>query len=107
MHIIFLGDSLDNIRAFPVHAKRDVGFQLDRLENGLLPNDWKPMKTIGRGVQEIRTRIASGAYRTIYVVKSKEAIYVLHAFEKKSQKTTAKDLSLAKMRYKELLLNNK
>ena len=101
--VIFLGDSLDSLRAFPNKPRRDVGFQLDRVQRGLGPDDWKPMKTIGPGVREIRVRDASGAYRVIYVATFAEAVYVLHAFEKQSQKTPKPDVELARNRFKALL----
>jgi phage-related protein len=98
----FLGDSLDCLRAFPDGARRDAGFQLDRVQRGLEPDDWKPMTAIGPGVREIRVRDASGAFRVIYVASFSEAVYVLHAFQKKTQRTPQRDLKLAQMRLKEL-----
>ena len=67
------------------------------------PYDWKPMKTVGPGVSEIRVRATSGAFRVIYIAKLKDAVYVLHCFEKKSQKTSLADLRVAKARYKDLV----
>lgn len=101
--IEFLGNSLNNIRAFPDEAKQDIGFQLDRVQRGHEPSNWKPMKSIGLGVKEIRTISSEGIYRTVYVAKFKDAIFVLHAFKKKTQKTSKKDLDLAKKYFK--LLN--
>mgnify|MGYP003497594959 CR=1 FL=1 len=69
----FLGDSLDVLRAFPDDARRTVGFQHDRLQRGLEPVDWKPMMSIGPGVQEIRVRDESGAFRVIYLARLPEA----------------------------------
>jgi phage-related protein len=100
--IAFLGDSLDRIRAFPEGARREAGYQLDRVQRGLDPDDWKPMKSIGEGVREIRVRDASGAYRVIYIATFRDAINVLHAFAKKAQRTPAQDLKLAGLRLKEL-----
>jgi phage-related protein len=77
--------------------------QLNLVREGREPTDWKPMKTIGAGVNEIRTRDASGAYRVIYIAKLKDAVYVLHCFEKKSQKTSRQDLELASKRFKQLI----
>jgi phage-related protein len=100
--VVFLGDSLERLRAFPDGARRDAGFQIDRVQRGLDPDDWKPMTTIGAGVREIRVRHASGAYRVVYVASFAEAVYVLHAFSKKTQRTMRRDLDLAAARLKEL-----
>jgi phage-related protein len=100
--VTFLGDSLDRLRAFPDDARRKAGHQLERLQYGGIPDDWKPMTTIGAGVQEIRVRGQSGAFRVIYVARLAEAIYVLHAFQKKANKTPALALELARTRYVQL-----
>jgi phage-related protein len=99
----FLGSSLSELRAFPLTAKRDAGYQLDRIQNGLEPDDWKPMSTVGQGVREIRIRDAAGAFRIIYVAKLASAIYVLHCFQKKTEKTSQLDLDVAAKRYRDLL----
>jgi phage-related protein len=75
---------------------------LDRVQRGLDPDDWKPMTTVGPGVREIRVQDASGAYRIVFVASLAEAVYVLHAFQKKTQRTAARDLVLARSRYREL-----
>jgi phage-related protein len=72
------------------------------VQRGLDPDDWKPMNSIGSGVREIRVRDASGAYRVIYVAQLSDAIYVLHAFQKKAQRTSERDISLARVRFREL-----
>ncbi len=99
----FLGSSLDDLRAFPIQAKREAGHQLDQVQNGQEPDDWKPMNTVGQGVKEIRIRDAAGAFRVIYVAKFAEAVYVLHCFQKKTGKTSKTDLDLAAQRYRDLL----
>src|ERR1035437_6440311 len=99
----FRGSSLDDLRAFPMSARREAGHQLDQMQQGHEPDDWKPMPTIGQGVAEIRIRDAAGAFRVIYVAKFADAIYVLHCFQKKSQKTGKTDLDLAERRYRELM----
>ncbi|HQQ62500.1 MAG TPA: type II toxin-antitoxin system RelE/ParE family toxin [Pseudomonadales bacterium] len=104
--IEFLGNSLQALREFPVAARRETGLQLDRLQRGLEPADWKPMTNIGAGVHEIRVRSESNAYRTLYIAKLPEAIYVLHCFQKKSQKTPQTDLEIAKKRLQELMRKN-
>jgi len=100
--ITFLGDSLNTIRQFPSDVRREAGHQLDRVQFGKLPDNWKPMSSIGLGVNEIRLRNENGAFRVIYIAKLEDAIYVLHAFEKKSQKTSQADLGLARKRLNEL-----
>ena len=103
--IEFLGDSLRSLRKFPDDAKRDAGYQLDRVQHGLQPDDFKPMPTIGKGVEEIRVRDDSGAYRVIYTARLADAVYVLHAFQKKTQATSKRDIELAKQRF--VLLSRK
>ena len=80
-------------------AKRDIGYQLDRVQHGLQPDDFKPMPTIGKGVEEIRVRDDSGTYRVIYTARLADAVYVLHAFQKKTQATSKRDIELAKQRF--------
>lgn len=100
--VIFHGTSLADIKNFPEDARKDVGDQLRFVQLGLDPADWKAMANIGQGVKEIRIREVSGQYRVIYVAKLADAIHVLHAFKKKSQKTSKKDISLARRRYKQI-----
>ena len=99
----FLGSSLDDLRSFPVPVMREVGYQIDRLQNGLQPNNFKPMSSVGSAVAEIRIWDEAGTFRVIYVAKFVNAVYVLHCFQKKSQKTTKKDIDLAAKRYKDLI----
>ncbi len=99
----FLGSSLNELRDFPLSARREAGYQIDKVQHGEEPDDWKPMKSIGAGVQEIRIQDEAGAFRVIYITKLKDAVYVLHCFQKKSQKTSAQDLALADKRYNELM----
>ena len=76
----FQGNSLDDLRAFPIGARREAGHQLDQVQSGQEPDDWKPMNTVGQGVKEIRIRDAAGAFRVIYLAKFVDAVYVLHCF---------------------------
>jgi phage-related protein len=99
----FRGGALLDLRAFPVEARREAGHQLDQVQRGLEPDDWKPMPSVGAGVQEIRIRDASGAYRVIYVAKFTAAIYVLHCFQKKTERTRLSDIELASRRYRDLI----
>jgi phage-related protein len=103
----FVGSSLDDLRDFPRSARRETGFQLDKVQNGEAADDWKPMPAVGNGVHEIRVRDESGAFRLMYVAKFPEAVYVLHAFQKKTQKTARRDLALTKDRYQEVLTRRK
>ncbi len=103
----FRGGALDDLRAFPRSARQEAGHQLDLVQQGQDPDDWKPMSSIGRGVREIRIRDEAGAFRVIYVASFAEAIFVLHCFQKKSQKTRREDLALARHRYQELVMELK
>lgn len=100
--IVFLGSSLAALRAFPADARRVAGFQLDRVQRGLDPIDWKPMASVGLGVREIRLREASGAYRVLYVTSVSGSIHVLHCFRKNAKKTSRLDLEIARVRYRAL-----
>lgn len=100
--IEFIGRSLEVIRDFSVDAKREAGYQLDRVQRGLDPTDWKPMTTIGQGVREIRIK-EDGQWRIIYIAKFEDAVYVLHAFRKKTQKTTKSDIDAAKRALSEVV----
>ena len=99
----FRGSALDDLRAFPQAARREAGHQLNQVQRAREPDDWKPMNTVGRGVREIRIRDAAGAFRVLYVAKFDDAVYVLHCFQKKTQKTSKADLNLAAQRYRDLL----
>ena len=100
--IEFLGDSLDALRRFPEVARRRAGYQLDRVQHGLDPDDWKSMNSVGAGVREIRIREERGAFRVMYVAKFGETVYVLHCFQKKTQKTSLGDLEIATRRYRKI-----
>ncbi|EQD75093.1 protein containing DUF891 [mine drainage metagenome] len=99
----FQGSALDDLRAFPLAAKREAGHQIDQVQNGQEPDDWKPMNTVGQGVKEIRVRDVAGAFRVLYVAKFADAVYVLHCFQKKTGKTSKADVDLAAKRYRDLL----
>jgi phage-related protein len=100
--IEWLGDSRERIREFPPEAMREAGYQLEKVQAGREPTDWKPMPSVGLGVNEIRIRKA-GAFRVLYVARFLEAVYVLHAFQKKSSKTARADIGLARIRFKALI----
>ncbi|MBU0653704.1 MAG: type II toxin-antitoxin system RelE/ParE family toxin [Gammaproteobacteria bacterium] len=99
----WIGTSYKDLCSFPEDAKDTAGYQLHLLQIGEQPIDWKPMGTVGNGVQEIRIKEATGAFRIIYVAKFEEAVYVLHAFQKKTQKTAQPDIELARERFKTMI----
>lgn len=97
----FVGSSLDDLRNFPDEARRAAGFELRAVQSGLEPSDWKPIQAIGQGVNEIRIHVL-GEWRVIYVAKRRNAVYVLHAFYKKTRKTSRRDIDLARQRYRQI-----
>jgi len=97
----FVGSSLDDLRNFPDEARRAAGFELRAVQNGLEPSDWKPMQIIGPGVKEIRLHVL-GESRIIYIAKLRDSVYVLHAFQKKTRKTSRQDIDLARQRYRQI-----
>ena len=94
-----MGSSQDEIRNFPAEARRDAGFQRQFVQAGQGPSDWKPLKVVDSGAMEIRIH-REGEWRIVYVAKFERAIYVLHAFERKTQRARQSDIELAKARYK-------
>jgi phage-related protein len=105
--ICFLGNSLECLREFPNDARQDAGFQLDRVQRGHQPSDFKPMPSVGKGVEELRVWDDSGTYRVIYLARLPDAVYVLHAFQKKTRVTSKPDVETAKSRYAELTRGRK
>ena len=105
--IEFLGTSLDDLRGFPEIARRRSGFQLQLVQLGRDPNDWTPMALVGAGCREIRVRDPQGIYRVFYVAVRDDIVYVLHCFQKKTQKTAKSDLDLGKQRFKEMMENER
>ena len=103
----FCGDSLDALRAFPENARREAGYQIDKVQNGEVPDDWKPMASVGAGVKEIRIWDDAGTFRVIYLAKLADAVFVLHCFQKKTEQTSEKDIRLARKRFKELMETHK
>jgi phage-related protein len=86
--VIWMGNSKEDLRDFPGEARREVGYQLEHVQEGMDPDDWKPMPAVGAEVREIRVRESSGAFRCIYPATRPEGIYVVHCFQKKTQKTS-------------------
>jgi len=100
--VIWMGGSKEDLKAFPEDARREVGYQLEHVQEGVDPDDWKPMSIVGTGVREIRVRESSGAFRCIYLATRPEGVYILHCFQKKTQKTSRQDLDLAQTRFKSI-----
>jgi phage-related protein len=96
--LYFVGSSLEDLRSFPSDVRRLVGENLRRVQMGLMPSDFKPMPAVGKGAYEIRVR-SNGAWRVIYVAKFEDAVYVLHGFQKKTQRTARDDIAVAQKRY--------
>lgn len=103
----FIGTSLDDLKDFPKETRQEIGWELDRLQAGKEPLDFKPMKTVGAGVYEVRVKTDDGAFRAFYVAKFEEAVYVLHAFQKKTRQTAKHDIDIGQKRYKELINDRK
>ncbi len=100
--IRFLGDSLKRLREFPDDARQDAGYQLDKVQRGEQPDDFKPMPSIGQGVEEIRVWDDAGTFRVIYTARIVDTVVVLHAFQKKTQSTSKRDVELARARWSQL-----
>ncbi|MGI0120325.1 type II toxin-antitoxin system RelE/ParE family toxin [Zooshikella sp. RANM57] len=98
----FVGKSKDALKWFPEAARQQAGYQLHLVQKGEEPYDWKPMTTVGKGVKEIRIKEGE-QYRIIYIAKLEDAVYVLHAFKKKTQKTSQHDIEIARNALKEIL----
>jgi phage-related protein len=97
----FVGSSLGDLTNFPEDAKRHAGFELWQVQLGLMPSDFKPMPTVGAGAYEVRIKVGT-QWRVIYVANRGNAVYVLHAFQKTTQKTAKRDIDLAAYRYKQI-----
>jgi phage-related protein len=100
--ILWAGSSLNDLRAFPEDARRIAGFELRRVQQGLHPTDWKPMLSVGAGVEEIRVHTGQ-EHRVFYIARFEEGVYVLHAFEKRSRKTPAREIEVARTRLRDVL----
>jgi phage-related protein len=104
--VSFLGDSLKCLRAFPKDARQDAGRQLDKVQRGQQPDDFKPMPAIGKGVEEIRIWDDTATFRVVYTARLADAVYVLHAFQKKTPATAKRDIDIAKARFNRLMQTN-
>lgn len=99
--LAWIGASFEDLRDFPPDARRTAGYELRRVQRGLMPTDWKPLSSVGPGVNEVRIHTHT-EHRVLYVARFEEAVYVLHAFEKKSRQTRDRDLALARERLKQV-----
>lgn len=98
--VLWVGSSKADWSALPESVQAEAGYQLDKVQRGLEPSDWKPMPSIAAGVCELRIRDATGAFRAIYLATRPEGVYVLHVFQKKTRKTSQRDLRIAQDRFK-------
>jgi phage-related protein len=101
----FCGNTLKSIKSFPAPVRYEIGHQLERVQNGLNPIDWKSMPAVGRGVREIRVH-DTAQYRVLYFAKHKGIIYVLHAFQKKTRKTRRHDIERSRIALKKIISRN-
>ena len=99
----FRNSTYKDLAAFPEDARGEAGFQLYKVQEGKEPDDWKAMPSVGSGAMELRLWEAGGTFRVIYVAKFADAVYVLHCFQKKTEKTAPRDIELAARRYRELV----
>ena len=81
----------------------DAGYQIDKMRHGQQPDDFKQMPSVGKCIEEIRIRDASGAYRIIYTARLSDRVVVLHVFAKKTQATFVRDIDVAKRPFKEAI----
>lgn len=100
--VVWMGRSKSDLKMFPASVQDDVGHQLFKVQCGFEPSDWKPMPGIGATVKEIRLQDRTGAFRLIYLATRPDGVYVLHCFQKKTQKTSLQDLRLAQQRLKDV-----
>jgi phage-related protein len=100
--VVWLGSSREDLKGFPETAQDSMGFELYRVQCGLDPRDWKPMASVGPGVREVRVRDEAGIFRMIYLATRPDGVYVLHSFQKKTQRTNRSDLDLAENRFRSI-----
>ncbi len=103
----FLGDTYRVITGFPKDARQAAGYQLRRVQDGIPPEDFRPRQDIGPGVEEIRVWVSSGTYRVMFTARLREKVYVLHAFQKKTQETSKRDNEIARKRFAQLMRGRK
>ena len=99
----FLGNSLKELQDFPESARRKAGFELWQVQQGFEPSDCKPMPDVGAGVQELRIWDNDGTFRILFFARLQDVVYVLRAFQKKTQTTARRDIEVARKRLKALV----
>jgi len=102
MDIEWLGDSYDVVYGYSKPVRKSIGSELRLLQSGARPIHARPLKTVGRGVREIKVSEKEGQFRVVYLVRRRDRIYVLHAFQKKTRRTPKQEIVLAKKRFKEI-----
>ena len=100
--VVWMGDSLQRIRGAAADVRSEAGHQLELVQGGEMPEDFRPMPDVGSGVVEIRLHGVS-EFRVFYVARFAEAVYVLHCFEKKTQATRTAELELGRRRLRAVL----
>lgn len=102
MDIEWLGDSYDVVYGYSKPVRKLIGSELRLLQSGARPIHSRPLKTVGRGAWEIKVSEKEGQFRVVYLVRRRDRIYVLHAFQKKTRRTPKREIALAKKRFKEI-----
>jgi len=103
--LVFVGSSLDDLKEFPDQARREAGFDLWQVQMGVMPRDFKPMLIVGAGCFELRIHV-HGEWRVVFCAKRVEAVYVLHAFAKKTRATARTDIEIAQRRFAQIGRNH-
>lgn len=101
--ILWEGGSYDDLLSFPDDVRHDMGYQLHLVQSGQMPEDWKVLPGLGKGISgvyEIRISEGNNIFRTAYVAKFADTVAVLHCWQKKTQKTSESDKALIVKRYK-------
>ncbi len=98
--LVWEGDCLEVLRAFPAKVRQGFGEEIERVRVGVRPLDSKSMSSVGKGVFELRQRDPDGWYRVIYLSRVDDKIHMLHSFVKKTRKTSPNDLNVAEKRLK-------
>src|SRR6266436_6226134 len=102
--LLWVASSKRDFREFPAQVQDDLGFQLYLAQTGQHPPSAKPLKVLGSGTVELVDNFDGDTYRAVYTVRFESAVYVLHAFKKKSKqgiKTPQSDIELIKRRLRE------
>ena len=104
--LTWLADSRSRVKSFPAGVQDDIGYALYAAQLGEMSTKAKPLHGLGGSVMEIAANEESGTYRAVYTVSIGDAIYVIHAFQKKSKagiETPKSEIELVQQRLKQLL----